>query len=78
MGMIEKIDLGDLMPMGRDHYALRVRGDSMIDDGIHEGDLVIVENRTDARDGELVVAIVENEEATLKKLYREEKGGGDR
>ena len=73
--MIEKIDLGDLMPMGRDHYALRVRGDSMIDDGIHEGDLVIVENRTDARDGELVVAIVENEEATLKKLYREEKGG---
>jgi len=73
--LVEKIDLGDLMPMGRDHYALRVKGDSMIDDGIHDGDLVIVENRTDARDGELVVAIVEDEEATLKKLFREVHDG---
>jgi len=67
----EIVDLADLLPMGRDHYALRVRGSSMIDDGIHDGDLVIVERRTAADDGEVVVAIHEHEDATLKRLYRE-------
>ena len=71
----ERVDLAALLPMGRDHYALRVRGDSMIDDGIHDGDLVIVERRSSADDGELVVAIVGDEEATLKKLYREKRDG---
>lgn len=67
----ETIDLGEILPMGREHFALRVRGTSMIDDGIHDGDLVIVERRNSADDGEVVVAILEDEEATLKRLYRE-------
>jgi repressor LexA len=51
-------------------FALRVRGDSMIDDGILDGDLVVVEARPDADDGATVVALVRGE-ATVKKLYRE-------
>jgi repressor LexA len=50
-------------------FALRVRGDSMIDDGIHDGDVVIVEARRDAPDGATVVAVVHGE-ATVKRLYR--------
>ena len=71
----EEIDLATLLPMGREHYALRVAGDSMIDEGIHDGDLVIVERRSSADDGELVVAIIGDEEATLKKLFRETRDG---
>ena len=71
----ETVDLAELLPMGRDHYALRVCGESMIEDGIHDGDLVIVERRTSADDGELVVAITPEEEAALKKLYRETLDG---
>jgi repressor LexA len=50
-------------------FALRVKGDSMIDDGIHDGDVVIVESRRDAPNGATVVAIVEGE-ATVKRFYR--------
>ncbi len=71
----EQVDLAALLPMGREHYALRVAGDSMIDEGIHDGDLVIVERRSSADDGEVVVAIIGDEEATLKKLFREKKDG---
>ena len=74
----EHVDLADLLPMGKDHYALRVRGTSMIGDGIHDGDLVIVEHRDQAVDGEMVVAIVHGadmEEATLKKIYFESIDG---
>ncbi|MGE4619439.1 MAG: transcriptional repressor LexA [Planctomycetota bacterium] len=74
----EQVDLADLLPMGKDHYALRVRGSSMIDDGIHDGDLVIVERREMADDGELVVAIVNEdgiETTTLKKMFREQRDG---
>lgn len=74
----EVVDLADLVPMGREHFALRVRGRSMIDDGIHDGDLVIVERRNSADDGEVVVAILEDEEATLKRLYREPPGAPGR
>jgi repressor LexA len=70
----ETLDLADLLPRGRDTYALRVRGDSMIEDGIHDGDVVLVERRSNARDGELVVAILPGEEATLKRVYREAGG----
>ena len=49
-------------------FALRVRGDSMVEDGILDGDLVIVEQREQARDGEIVVAIIDGTEATLKRL----------
>ena len=70
----EELELADLIPRDRDVYALRVQGDSMIDDGVHDGDLVLVERRSDARDGEMVVAVLPEEEATLKRLYRERKG----
>ncbi|MFN2492621.1 MAG: transcriptional repressor LexA [Pyrinomonadaceae bacterium] len=52
-------------------YALRVKGDSMIDEHICNGDIALIENRTDARDGEIVVALlVEENQATLKRLFR--------
>jgi repressor LexA len=57
----------------RDHYVLRVTGDSMIEEGIHDGDLVVVQQRDDADAGAMVVALVE-EEATLKRFFPE----GDR
>ncbi|HYR29117.1 MAG TPA: transcriptional repressor LexA [Thermoanaerobaculia bacterium] len=53
-----------------DNYVLKVRGDSMIDDGILDGDLVIIARREDAGNGEMVVANVSGE-VTLKRLYRE-------
>lgn len=52
-------------------FVLRVRGDSMIADHICSGDLVVIEERNTARDGETVVALIDGHEATLKKLYRE-------
>jgi repressor LexA len=55
-------------------YVLQVKGDSMIEEQIRDGDYVIVEDRTAARDGEMVIALLEGENVTLKKLYRE--GGG--
>ena len=51
-------------------YALRVRGDSMIDEHICDGDIALIENRTEARDGEIVVALIDGARATLKRLYR--------
>jgi repressor LexA len=51
-------------------YALKVSGDSMVEDHICDGDIAIIENRTEARDGEVVVALVEGSGATLKKLFR--------
>jgi repressor LexA len=51
-----------------DHYALTVRGDSMIDEGIHDGDVVVIEHRTSARNGEIVVALIDGEAATLKRI----------
>jgi repressor LexA len=53
-----------------DHYVLRVRGDSMIGDGVHDGDLVVVQRTEVASDGEMVVALV-GDEVTLKRIYRE-------
>jgi len=55
-------------------YVLQVKGDSMIEEQIRDGDYVIVEDRTTARDGEMVIALLEGQNVTLKKLFRE--GGG--
>jgi len=52
-------------------YVLKVRGDSMIEDSICDGDFVIIEDRNSANNGETVVALVDNESATLKKFYKE-------
>lgn len=54
-----------------EHYALEVSGDSMIEAGILDGDFALVKRTETARDGEIVVALVRNEEATLKYLRRE-------
>lgn len=70
----EDISLGDLVPTGDQVYLLRVRGKSMIEDHIDDGDLVVVERRETAQDGDIVVAILEDEEATLKRFYRERNG----
>ncbi|CAN5200177.1 transcriptional repressor LexA [soil metagenome] len=51
-------------------YALRVTGDSMIDEHICDGDIALIENRTEARNGESVGALIEGSRATLKRLYR--------
>jgi len=56
-----------------EHYALEVKGDSMIDAGIHEGDVVVVHRQTTADNGDIVVALIDDHEATLKRLRR--KGG---
>ena len=55
----------------RDTYALRVRGDSMIDEQIRNGDLVIIEDRKTADNGEMVIALLQGAEVTLKKFYRD-------
>jgi repressor LexA len=55
----------------RDSYVLRVRGDSMIDEQIRDGDFVVVEDRKTAENGEMVIALLGGSEVTLKKLYRE-------
>lgn len=52
-------------------YVLQVRGDSMIEDGILDGDYVVIEQQRDANDGDIVVALLENSLATLKRFYRE-------
>ncbi len=70
----ELVSADDILPTDGDHYALSVRGDSMIDDGIHDGDLVVVRRTSQARDGQVVVAVVEGNHATLKRLYREKDG----
>ncbi len=70
-GAGESLDVpADLVRRPESTYALRVRGDSMIDDGIVDGDLVIVESAAEANDGETVVALVNGSEATLKRLRR--------
>lgn len=54
-----------------EHYALEVSGDSMVEAGIFDGDFALVKRTSSARDGEIVVALVNNEEATLKYLHRD-------
>ena len=56
----------------RDSYVLRVKGDSMIDEQIRDGDYVIVEDRRSAENGEMVIAMLHGSDVTLKKLYREQ------
>jgi repressor LexA len=58
----------------RETYVLKVRGNSMIGDGILDGDYVVVEKRDHARNGETVVALINNQEVTLKRFYIEAEG----
>jgi repressor LexA len=60
----------ELVPKRVESFVLRVRGNSMIEDQIRDGDYVIVESRPEARDGETVVALIRGEDATLKRFFR--------
>jgi len=53
------------------HYALKVKGDSMIEEGIFDGDIVLIKSQEAAENGQTVVAILDDNEATLKKFYKE-------
>ncbi len=64
----------DMVSRSKETYVLQVKGESMIDEQIRDGDYVIVENRKNARDGEMVIALLEGQNATLKKLFRERGG----
>ena len=59
------------LPQGHDFYALKVRGNSMIDEGIFDGDTVIIKRQSSAQNGQTVVAIIDDNEATLKKIFKE-------
>jgi len=61
------------LPANSDFYALRVIGDSMVDEGIFDGDIVVIKKQTSAENGQTVVAIIDDNQATLKKLYKEKK-----
>jgi repressor LexA len=65
------VDLEQSFSSRHEVYALEVKGDSMIDDHIVEGDYVVVENRSTPLNGEIVVALLDDGEATLKRFYRE-------
>jgi repressor LexA len=67
----ETIAVPEDMVGRRDTYVLRVKGDSMIDEQIRDGDFVIVEDRKTADNGEMVIALVGGLDVTLKKFYRE-------
>jgi repressor LexA len=64
----------DFLARGGDHYVLRVKGDSMIDEQIRDGDYIVVSAKNTAANGETVVALVRGESATVKKFYRENDG----
>jgi repressor LexA len=66
----ERVDFADLFDVD-DHFCLKVKGESMIEDHISEGDFVIVNKQSSCRDGEIVVALVDGQEATLKRFYKE-------
>ena len=77
---IEAIEMPDeffslpayLIPAKKEVFTLRVQGSSMIEAGIHDGDIVIVQKQDTARNGEIVVAMTEDNEVTLKTFYKED------
>ncbi|HUF27238.1 MAG TPA: transcriptional repressor LexA [Gemmatimonadaceae bacterium] len=78
---IESLTSGETLPVpdaflqrSGNHYVLRVRGNSMIDEQIRDGDFVVVNERQSADNGEMVIALLNGSAATVKKLYRERDG----
>ncbi len=69
----EEMEIPPMLQTNGNNYVLQVRGDSMIEEGILDGDWVVIEQRTHARNGEIVVALVDGQEATLKRI--EQKPG---
>jgi repressor LexA len=74
----EELEIPAGLAAGRRCYALRVSGRSMIDEGIFDGDYVVVEEKPVPENGETVVALINGSEATLKKFYRERVRGAER
>jgi repressor LexA len=70
----DTLDVSGMFETATGTFALRVRGDSMIDDHICEGDFVLVQKSNRAGDGQIVVAVLEDGQATLKKIYRDGNG----
>jgi repressor LexA len=70
----EEVDLEEMFNSRHGVYVLRVRGESMIEDHLCDGDYVVIERRDTARNGEQVVALLDTGEATLKRFYREPNG----
>ena len=64
----EEVEIPTMLQGSADTYVLQVKGDSMVEEGILDGDLVVIEHRRHARNGEIVVALVDGEEATLKRI----------
>lgn len=62
-----------MISAGKPHYILQVKGTSMIDDGILDGDLVVIQHQQDAKNGDIVVALLPNGLATLKRIYFEKE-----
>ncbi|GAB4509486.1 MAG: transcriptional repressor LexA [Sulfuricaulis sp.] len=69
----DEIDLSEFF-VNHNRFVLRVAGDSMIEDGILDGDMVVVEKRETAENGEIVVALIDGIEATLKRLQKNRDG----
>jgi repressor LexA len=72
--MQESVEVPQELLRGKETFALKVQGDSMIDEHIRSGDIIIVERAATAENGETVVALVHGREATVKKFYREKEG----
>jgi repressor LexA len=65
----ETVEVPETLLRGEDNFALRVVGDSMVDDGIRDGDIVIVKRQRDARNGQTIVALI-GDDATIKQYHR--------
>lgn len=70
-GHTETLEVPPFMVGSKNSYVLQVKGQSMIDDGIHNGDFVVVQEKEVPSNGDVVVALVNNSEATLKRYYKE-------
>lgn len=68
----DEINIPEML-LGPDRYVLQVKGDSMIDAGIHDGDYAIIHHADQAKTGDIVVALIDGEEATLKR-FRKKRG----
>src|SRR3954467_810425 len=67
----ELLPVPEMLTAAGENFLLRGRGDSMIDDGIHSGDYVVVRRQETAENGEIIAALVDGGEATVKRIYRE-------
>ncbi len=69
----EEISVPETFTGSKETYALEVNGDSMIDEGILDGDTLVVEKRSSAENGELVIALIKNSDVAVKRLYKSGK-----